>query len=655
MSTYTHLTGPTTSISNYIVIKYCIVSLIVGSLLVMCIDNASMNPFVYDYAFGSSSLSDFPPPLGPDEFISEETPNYSGVFFDHCELPRLNPWDSSITRFLRPDDKPKPCKPTVKQLTKLENGTLTTENLDKVTACAYRCLYPINDYDLRYGDWINITDPITPDCDVMETKCFDKMITRPSYKPFYQFMHAQVYRNETADPVETEEKPNVPDVYVVIIDSVSHSAFVRTLPRTYHELMANYEAIQFPHLNKVSLNSRPNALAMFLGKSNRDIEKSPISAGYTSDFQNNSDCRQPLDNDQWIGNRFKAAGYTTMMNDDWALGPMNWPSYASESFRPFQLKIEGRRYANGKIRRNVHGGVCKESFEMLMDYLDGFITAYPDKPKFTITWNVNIAHNDNNRLYHADNFFYEFFRKNEERMNNSFVFVLGDHGARFGGIRRTSLGNIEDNNPFLLLSLPWSLRRNAQISSTVRENAHQLITHYDLYATFVDIARPKSNTNSSKLIMHGSSLLRPLPQPRTCDRLRVPFEFCSCLHIKTKLPANDTFGKGAALKMIDQMNGVIKTEPSIKDICTPFKLHPNETIVVEQFEPEGNLTLFQVTFSVVPGDGRFWGYVGREGEKGNVQILSARFPRVNSYAKTAECAKGSAFAAYCYCNSLTKT
>uniref|UniRef100_A0A7E4W194 Sulfatase domain-containing protein n=1 Tax=Panagrellus redivivus TaxID=6233 RepID=A0A7E4W194_PANRE len=657
---------------------YVIIALTVVCLLVLFIDNATITPFVSDYTVTKDKektatkqekkndqpclnvqkqqKSDYPKLFDPIKFATEAPPDYSKVIFDNCELPHLDPWDPSIVKFLKPNTKKK-CDSKFDQLTKLENGLLTKSINASDTTCAYRCLHPVNDYKLNYGDWQNITDKVTPTCDVIETKCYKN--DEPK-EPFYEFMHAQVYRNETP---KAEKKPNLPDVIIIIIDSVSHSSFVRTLPRTYYELMSNYEAIPFPHLNKIAINSRPNALAMFLGKSNRNIEKSPMSVGYTSDFKNSADCNKPLDDDQFVGNRFKEAGYTTMMNDDWALGPFNWPNCKGfvkqathHMMKPYQLRYDSGTYKSKKILENIFKNVCRETYESLIDYLDDFVSAYPDKPKFTITWNIDIAHNDNNQLYRADNKFYNFFKENEAKLNESFVFIMGDHGMRFGGIRNTDIGETEDNNPLLLITLPYSLRQNGEVLTTVRQNSHQLITQYDLYATFVDIVRPKSENTTSNLLMHGSSLLRPLPQPRTCDRLRVPFEYCTCIRKKTKLPEDNDVGKVAALKMVEQMNEVIKTESSFKDICSPLALTPDaKTITVEQFKSEGTLNLFQVTFTVQPGGGKFWGYVGREGNSSDVTILSARFPRLDSYEKTASCAKGSAFTAYCYCKSLLKT
>uniref|UniRef100_A0A7E4W4Q8 Glycoprotein n=1 Tax=Panagrellus redivivus TaxID=6233 RepID=A0A7E4W4Q8_PANRE len=189
-------------------------------------------------------------PFGIYYTYTEDNRDYRNILFDNCELPHLNPWDPSILKFLKPDTKYE-CKPKIAQLTKLENGQLSTTYHHNFTKCMYRCLHPVSDKSLLHGDWVNLKGKAYPTCDVIETHCFKENAS----KPYYEFVHAQIYRSDKPKP---EKNPDLPDVHFILLDSLSHSSFVRTMPRTYHELMTNYEAIPFPHLNKVSLNSRPN-------------------------------------------------------------------------------------------------------------------------------------------------------------------------------------------------------------------------------------------------------------------------------------------------------------------------------------------------------------------------------------------------------------
>ena len=66
---------------------------------------------------------------------------------------------------------------------------------------------------------------------------------------------------------------------------------------------------------------------------------------------------------------------------------------------------------------------------------------------------------------------------------------MGDHGLRFTGIRNTAIGELEDNNPFLFLSVPERLRRNTTLTETLKQNAKELLTHYDIYTTLTEIVK----------------------------------------------------------------------------------------------------------------------------------------------------------------------
>uniref|UniRef100_A0A914P4A4 Uncharacterized protein n=1 Tax=Panagrolaimus davidi TaxID=227884 RepID=A0A914P4A4_9BILA len=423
--------------------------------------------------------------------------NHTKLLFDHCDLTELDPWDPTIQKYLSPlKDPTKNCKPKTKQLTKLENGQLYLYlNLNNTIKCQRRCLLPESDYSLKFEEWIEIQNGTRPFCDILEVECAE-IFKNGSSNSFYKFLHSQIYR---ADPppkeVIPEENLSKPDVHIILFDSVSESQFVRSMPKTRHVLREYYESISFRHLNKIGLNSRPNGFGLLLGKSIYNIAKSPMSKGYESDYKNNEYCNGYLDNDTFIGYRFQDDGYVSMMSEDWALGVFNWPNCkgfktkpTNHYMRPFQLRLEGnKKWISPGMSEIIHKGLCRETFHYQMAYLQDFINKYPDKPKFSLTWMSYLAHNDQNALYHTDDYFYNFFNDNKEKFNNSFVLVMGDHGNRFGWLRKTSVGEIEDNNPFLFLSVPASLRRNTTYTDTLKQNAKKLMTHYDIYATLTEI------------------------------------------------------------------------------------------------------------------------------------------------------------------------
>ena len=243
---------------------------------------------------------------------------------------------------------------------------------------------------------------------------------------------------------------------------------------------------------------------------------------------------------------------------------------------------------------------------------------------------------------------------------------MGDHGHRFGEIRETKVGEIEDNNPALFLSVPKQLRSDAILMNILKQNSNQLITHFDIYATLTDIAKvrysfpyleqthilkPRKPRIRNPLIK-GSSLLRPLPQPRTCDRLRIPFEYCICKTEKQRLPKTNEVAEAAAKLMIHKMNMDLLQYPETQD-CVVLSLDKDQDILIDELiDNTTTIKTYQVTFSTVPGNGKFWGFVSQNPADRRMSIISDRFPRLNAYGDQAKCAGKAKFVSYCYCKTL---
>ncbi|KAE9547584.1 hypothetical protein FO519_009205 [Halicephalobus sp. NKZ332] len=586
--------------------------------------------------------------------------NHSNLLFDHCELQELDPWDPMIVNYLNPNMIPwKNCIPTYKVLSKLVDGQLFIYDNTIDGTCFYRCLHPKDDHALIYSNWIPIVNGTRPRCDVIEVNCSKVNADgTPGKNVYYRYLHAQVFRPDEAEGIQDNLKK--PDVHIILFDSVSESQFVRSMPKTRHVLREYYESISFRHLNKIGLNSRPNGFALLMGKAIYPVKKSLISRGHNIDYQNKSYCNKYLNNDQFIGFRFQDDGYVTMMNEDWSLGVFNWPDCkgfqekpTDHYMRPFQLRVEGDDWKSDYLSEAIHRNSCHEAFFHQMEYLKNFIDKYPDKPKFSLTWMSYLAHDDINALYHADDYFYRFFRNYREKLSNSYLLIMGDHGNRFSSIRHTSVGEMEDNNPFLFFSAPESVREDGELMTQIRKNSKELITHYDLYATLLDIAKPENPRIPNPLI-RGSSILRELSQPRTCDRLRIPFEYCSCHVEKIPLPKHSSVGIKAASIMIKEMNRVLEEDPDTRGKCAELTLN-EESLNVEWLAERSKTRIYKVKYNTKPGNGEFLGNVVQNpDEKDQFQILSERFPRMNRYGNQTRCANTAKYAAYCYCKDLLK-
>lgn len=200
---------------------------------------------------------------------------------------------------------------------------------------SFRCHYPEDDYHVRLGEWLDVSN--TPDCDVVEVRFQDSL-----RNVTYEYVHTQIFaprrtvETTTSSHEEGKILTQLPDVHLLILDSVSSPQFMRSMPKSLRFLKEEMGAINFRHVSKVGLNSRPNAFPLLLGMfterranlANRKYNKLCYYAANTGKpLLNGGDyCEKPLDDEPFVGFEFKRQGYKTMMAEDWALGAFMWPS-----------------------------------------------------------------------------------------------------------------------------------------------------------------------------------------------------------------------------------------------------------------------------------------------------------------------------------------
>ncbi|KJH39985.1 hypothetical protein DICVIV_14105, partial [Dictyocaulus viviparus] len=151
--------------------------------------------------------------------------------------------------------------------------------------------------------------------------------------------------------------------------------------------------------------------------------------------------------------------------------------------RPFDI----RREEDEMLRKSFDGSCSERHLEML-DYLEKFMNAYPGTPKIAQVWPTWLAHETLKDIYHTDEHFLNFFKKNRVQIDQSFFFFMGDHGPRREGILKTRLGQYENLNPFLMVLIP-SIYRDTPIHQQLRRKTYELMTNFDLHATLIDILK----------------------------------------------------------------------------------------------------------------------------------------------------------------------
>ncbi|GMR62040.1 hypothetical protein PMAYCL1PPCAC_32235, partial [Pristionchus mayeri] len=429
-----------------------------------------------------------------------------------------------------------------------------------------------------------------------------------------------------------------PSVYIFVVDSVSNSQALRSLPKTLSLLKKEHDAVNMRHVNKVGENSHPNGLALFFGKLVTRLDRSLFGLeDVEPDWDKTEHCHGFLDDKGFVLEDFTKAGYASLMAEDWASGVFNYPTCwgfssppVTHYMRPFQIHYEKRQMVS---RRFQGPDQCLESHSFLYQYLSAFIHQYPTTPKIALTWASNVAHNDEDRLFHFDAQLFDLFRSHREEFDRSYVFLMGDHGMRFGAVRNTWIGNREVNNPMLFLSVPRHLR--ARLNPMLKDNAEKLLTSFDIHASLVDILRdPEMKTQEGPKERWGSSLFRPLPGgERSCRTLPIPVRYCLCEWNRTEVvdfKERKQMGEAATGLLNDRLRS-----ENMTDVCEEFSLKQVKTIN----RIDGTRGIHEIHFKTNQCNAQFKALIRVEKENGTLiaKLASDEFTRTNSYGNSAEC------------------
>ncbi|GMS80422.1 hypothetical protein PENTCL1PPCAC_2597, partial [Pristionchus entomophagus] len=435
---------------------------------------------------------------------------------------------------------------------------------------------------------------------------------------------------------EIDEKPSL---FIFVFDSVANSQALRSLPKTISLLEHEFDAVNLRHVNKVGENSHPNGIAFLIGKLITELDKGIFGMGKEkADWDANHSCYRYFDDDPFILKEFTKKGYKSLMAEDWANGVFNYPNCwgfknppVTHYMRPFQIYYESDLEQSRKLMGEDQ---CFEYHTFLFNYLDKFIKAYKESPKISMIWASEVAHNYNDGLFHVDAQLFNYFKEHRELLDKSYVFLMGDHGIRWGKIRNTWIGDREINNPMMFVSVPKHLRE--RVNPILRENSNKLLTSFDIHASLVDILNePHLEALAGPRGLRGVSFFRSLPPgERSCRTLPIPIQFCLCEWNKTKSEekeVNEEIGRGA----INVLNEKLK-EYQIDNSCEKYTFH--STTDVKMIDRSDGLT--EILFTANECQAQFKSIVrARRLESGrlNVTLAASDFTRWNSYGNMAAC------------------
>ncbi|CAK9290099.1 unnamed protein product [Gordionus sp. m RMFG-2023] len=618
-----------------------------------------------------------------DDKMSERESKIFDIDLPLCKIPHLDPFDKSIRAYLEAS-KNSSLEAAINEcplldgeekrepdLTRLVNGTIlidgkVLENYRKRRKirgnllCTWAAIF--RDYEggrpdmeivyepeLTHEFFNNVSGKIS--AEFVRVICYD--VGDIEKRILYANVHTNDMGNGGASGSEEGEEKghrgngnlftepskvsNKPNVLMIGIDSTSRLNFLRSMDkvRSYLNRVAKERTFLFKGYIKLGDNTFPNLIALTLGKLVTDFPSGDL--GKT----------EPLDRHDFIWKRYKSRGYTTMYLEDGS--EMSTFSYLRKGFNRTPTDYYFRPFSMSMRRMHQGGSHCftkLEEVRTLFKYAQNVIvnSIKRRQPYFGMAFTSRVTHQNIYNLKMVDEIVFRFLKNLhvEGMLENTFVFIFGDHGLRFGHFRKTFTGMMEERLPLLYLLTPKDFRtKYPDYYKNLESNRARITTPLDVHRTLLDIldmadeglgeriylARKSGDFDSShvgnqaKPAVSGIpghsynkmvdpyllsaknaysgfprgkrkrySLFQAIPRSRGCQNASIPIEFCPCNVIGNDGASNDILFANAAQALMMKLRDILA---NYKELCRPLVLKGIHSAVIFT----SNTTLMQEIYS----------------------------------------------------------
>ncbi|UYV74235.1 hypothetical protein LAZ67_11002565, partial [Cordylochernes scorpioides] len=521
------------------------------------------------------------------------------VDLPYCKLPNFLPLDSSV-RHLVERHGPLRCDMGYPSYSGQQGHILWVipphKTEDNITCCYRSIRRPLegSDYQYELEDGCHFfPNRVYIQDEFVKLECRRKDEKEPFYTNYHSFIHEK-------KEVENRTLPSDSKKYCILIlgvDSVSRLNFHRQFPRTMELLNEELEGVEMLGYNKVGDNTFPNLIPITTGLSESELEKLCFP---------NSDT--PLDDCPLIWKRYSEAGYRTFYAEDTPM--MATFNYLKRGFnkiptdyyfRPFILAYEqalGKNHSGNAYLCVGH----KSETEATLDWLSDFMVEFHDRPYFALTWINSLTHDYLNHGSMGDEFYERFLRKTRPYLNNTIIVLLSDHGMRWGSIRETTIGKLEERLPMFWVILPERFKKEyPELAANLRINSQRLITPFDLHATLKHILTlgDHSVTESPP----GFSLLKPVPVNRTCEEAGIADHWCACF-LGYNVSAASQKVRDVANFVVAEVNRMLA---GLMDLCAPLSLESIHSAELKYITHANHSTskVYTVILAVAPSGAVF--------------------------------------------------
>ncbi|XP_026757264.2 uncharacterized protein LOC113516955 isoform X2 [Galleria mellonella] len=588
---------------------------------------------------------------------------------DGCVIPGMNAYDESIKQFVEYPKTLKKCKEH--NISLIENNQThiwINKNImseynysleDVKLICCYRAFYRPNfvedvqssrvDDRIEYQDCINFSEEIEVNDEFVRVNC--SLGEQLIYDDFFLFaLKKKILIHD--DKKEISSNKMTYNILILGIDAVSRLNFYRTMPKTLAYLKTK-GAIDLAGYNKVGDNTFPNLIPMLLGLTPEELTKTCIPYK-----------KATFDNCPFIWEWYKQAGfYTAFGEDSSSLGTFNYlkvgfintpTDYYIHTFINEAEKKAGNNH-------DFNSYLClnnKYFYNVLLNYIENLTITLKSSRLFGFFWEITMSHDYLNYPMIMDNDYVEFFEKldKSDYLKDTILFLVSDHGIRWGGIRSTKQGHLEERLPFVFILVPPSFRETyTEAYNNIILNSKRLATPFDIHATLLDLMDldniQNEKLNSRKKTFYeqdrGISLFMPIPSNRTCKMAGITDHWCTC-HRDNNIANNSSEAVEASTHLLIYLNKML----SEYEKCAKLKLvaiaEAAEIIASKSEDDKIESREIMTIIRTEPGNGIFEGTL----RYGNGEwTMTGSVSRLNLYGNQSYCVDDNVIKLYCYCLS----
>lgn len=223
------------------------------------------------------------------------------------------------------------------------------------------------------------------------------------------------------------------------------------------------------------------------------------------------------------------AGYVTAyVEDDPSVSTFNFLKYGFRNaptdyyLRPYMIATEQLLPVVKYYGMNFCLGP-RSAPDRVYGYIEDFVRLHSRHGYFAVFWLNTFSHNDVNTPSSMDRQTADMLSRllNDHMLDNAITVVLSDHGLRFGKIRETYLGWLEERMPAFYARLsPGYAAKHPRHYAALSANKNRLTSPFDLHLTLKQLI-VDSHDDDRHVVADGCSTCRSLFHLADSNRYRV--------------------------------------------------------------------------------------------------------------------------------------